>query len=206
MLRVNVTGDKLIKQMAGRLAFVSANAAPEVKREALRQTLKIQAEAQKLTPHDGDVSLRRGAQSDVTETSPQRLFAEVTFGGLAAAYAEVQHENEDFAHTEAEWEAAFGRPFPDRVMTERLYRGQYVTRKNKKTGVRETKYREFKGGQMRNRRRQHPITGYRGGQAHFLHGADDSAWRPETERKFNIAVGNSIERALKRAMREGGID
>jgi hypothetical protein len=203
MLRVNVTGDKLLKQMAGRLAFVSANAAPEVKREALRQTLKIQAEAQKLTPHDGDVALRRSAQSDVTETSPQRLFAEVTFGGLAAAYAEVQHENEDFAHTEAEWAAKFGRAFPNRTMTDRKYRTE-ITGRKKKDGSITIGFRRNKD--LKARKRKHPITGYRGGQAHFLHGADDSAWRPETERKFNIAVGNSIERALERAMREGGID
>lgn len=206
MLRVNVTGDKLLKQMAGRLSFVASNTAPEVEREALRQTMKIQAEAQKLAPYDGDKALRDSAQSDVTETAPQRLFAEVSFGGLAAAYAEVQHENEDFAHTEAEWEAKFGRPFPNRTMTDRLYRGQYVTRKNKKTGVRETKYRQFKGGELRNRKRAHPITGYRGGQAHFLHGAEDSAWRPETQRRFSAAISNSIERALQRAMRKGGID
>lgn len=201
MLRIKVK-DKSVRALIGHLAFTGNRATAGLRRAVLRQTMKVQAAAQKLTPADGDVSLRRSAQSDVTMLGDSKILATVTFGGLAEAYAEVQHENEDFAHTEAAWSAKHGRPFPDRVMTERLYRGQFVTRKG------ETTYRRFKGGELRNRRRKHRITGYTGGQAHFLHGADNSAWDTggRAEADMNKVVQAALEAEYQKAVSRGGID
>lgn len=55
--------------------------------------------------------LRRGIRGEVNAAGPMGLVGIVTAGGLASAYAEVQHEREDFAHTLSEWAEKNGQSF-----------------------------------------------------------------------------------------------
>ena len=87
MLRIKVK-DRAVRALIGHLAFTGNRATAGLRRAVLRQTMKVQAAAQKLTPADGDVSLRRSAQSDVTMLGDSKLLATVTFGGLAEALDE----------------------------------------------------------------------------------------------------------------------
>jgi len=68
----------------------------EVRAEANLWILAVQATAQDLAPVD-EGTLRGSAQSGIT-IAGTKLTGEITFGGLASAYAEVQHEYEDFEH------------------------------------------------------------------------------------------------------------
>lgn len=202
-LRIRIK-DRAVRAMIGHLAYTGNRATTGLRRTVLRQTLKVQAEAQKLTPADADVSLRRSAQSEVTNLGDSKLLAEITFGGLAEQYAEVQHENEDFAHTEAAWTAKTGKAFPDRVMTTRKYLSEMTG--SSKGGVITIRERRFK--QARTRRRKRRITGYTGGQAHFLHGAGDSAWDDggQAEAAMNKVIQAALTREYEAALRKGGID
>jgi len=201
MLKMKLTGDAALKAALGRLEMVGGNAASSVKREALRQAMKIQAGAQKRAPRDKDVSLVRSAQSDVEEINPRVLLATVTFGGLAEAYAEVQHENEDFAHSEADYARKYRHPL-SRTMTIRKYRSETVG--SNKDGVMTVRVRNY--AEARVRRRKHKITGYQGGQAHFLEGDESSAWNEASAAAFHEAIGDAISKAFETAMRKGGVD
>jgi len=203
MLRIKVK-DRAVRALIGHLAFTGNRATAGLRRAVLRQTMKVQAAAQKLTPADGDVSLRRSAQSDVTMLGDSKLLATVTFGGLAEAYAEVQHENENFAHTEAAWSAKHGKPFPDRRLTSRKYTDEVTG--SSRGGVLTIRVRKFK--EPKRRRRKHRITGYTGGQAHFLHGADNSAWDTggRAEADMNKVIQAALEAEYQKAVSRGGID
>ena len=74
-------GKKLLQKLRGEADMMVAN---------------LQRRAQELTPVD-EGTLRGEARSKV-HFRQTALYAEVSFGGLATAYAEVQHEREDFEH------------------------------------------------------------------------------------------------------------
>lgn len=148
----------------------------------------VQAEAMKKTPADGDVSLRRSAQRDVQVIGNQ-VHAKITYGGLAAKYAEVQHENETFAHTPAEYEQKYGKPLNRNGYTRQTLRGK-VGKRGKITIKSKTwKYK-----------RKHRITGYTGGQAHFLYGAPNSAWNDASERRLREAIAAKSAQVLDAAL------
>lgn len=105
--------------------------------------LDVQAQAQGKTPVDSGVL--QGSARSKTSLRGERILGEITFGGLAAAYAEVQHEREDF---------------------------------------------------------NHPT----GGQAHWLYGAEDSAWSPEVEKEFFVLAVREAERLMQAGMRHGSVD
>lgn len=71
----------------------------EVKPKVDRMVLALQGEAQRLAPLD-EGTLGRSGESEV-KFAGTTIQGEVTFGGLATAYAEVQHEREDFYHPKA---------------------------------------------------------------------------------------------------------
>lgn len=58
--------------------------------------LSIQADAQDKAPVDSG-TLKRSARTS-TRMAGDSIGSEITFGGLAAAYSEVQHERVDFQH------------------------------------------------------------------------------------------------------------
>jgi hypothetical protein len=58
--------------------------------------LSVQADAQEKAPVDLG-TLKRSARTN-TRMIGDSVGSEITFGGLAAAYAEVQHERVDFEH------------------------------------------------------------------------------------------------------------
>lgn len=68
----------------------------EVKGEFSRLVLALQGAAQRLAPVE-DGTLRGSGTSGVSFQGTE-LHGQITFGGLASAYAEVQHEREDFQH------------------------------------------------------------------------------------------------------------
>lgn len=117
--------------------------------------LKLQARAQEKTPIDTG-TLRRSATTE-TSVRASGLVTTITFGGMASAYAEVQHENEEFTHTRAEFEAKYGA----------------VAGK---------------------------LQGHKGGQAHYLWGAENSAYdswfetwaQTVIDRKFQQIVGETL--------------
>lgn len=73
---------------------------PALLREATgevgRMMLALQGAAQRRAPVD-EATLRGSGESEV-KFAGTTIQGEVTFGGLATAYAEVQHEREDFEH------------------------------------------------------------------------------------------------------------
>lgn len=180
-----------------RAAFASVRAigrhlAPSLVSPVRRLLLRVQAQAQKLTPADGDRSLRRSAQTDV-EAVGEVLRGKITFGGLASKYAEVQHEREDFAHTPAEYQAKYGKPLNRGGYTRQTLRGTRSKRGKITIKSRTWKYK-----------RKHRITGYTGGQAHFLYGRDNSAWNRQTEQEFRLTVDWHILQQAERILAEGG--
>lgn len=109
--------------------------------------------------------LRRSGKADARVLSDS-VKGTVAFGGLAAAYAEVQHEADEFMHT--------------------LPPG--TSRSTTKSG----------------NKRKHPLKGYRGGQAHFLEGAGNSAWTGQDERLLSEALQAEAARALERLIMGAG--
>jgi hypothetical protein len=105
--------------------------------------LDVQAQAQEKTPVDSGV-LQGSARSN-TSLRGERILGEITFGGIAAAYAEVQHERDDFRHP-------------------------------------------------------------KGGQAHWLYGAEDSAWSSEVEREFFVLAAREAERLMQAGRHYGSVD
>jgi len=68
----------------------------ETRHEVDLMTLSLLGQAQREAPVD-EGTLRGSGLSKVTFTGSE-LRGEISFGGLATAYAEVQHEREDFEH------------------------------------------------------------------------------------------------------------
>jgi len=97
--------------------------------------LSVQADAQEKAPLDTG-TLKRSARTS-TRLIGDSIGSEITFGRLASAYAEVQHERVDFEHP-------------------------------------------------------------KGGQHHWLYGAEDSAWTDATEREFVVLTGEKAAELAER--------
>ncbi len=124
--------------------------------------LKTERRAKELAPID-EGHLRRGIIGRVNVAGPLGLVGSITAGGLAAAYAEVQHERDDFTHTLAEWAMKYGFAAASSVKT----RKAFVIGK---------------------RVRRLKVRGHKGGQAHFIYGAGNSAWSPSQQSKHRAEV------------------
>jgi len=124
--------------------------------------LKTERRAKELAPID-EGHLRRGIIGSVNVAGPLGLVGSITAGGLAAAYAEVQHERDDFTHTLAAWALQHG----------------YAAASSRKTG------KTFVVGR---RVRRLKVRGHKGGQAHFIYGAGNSAWSPAQQSKHRAEV------------------
>ena len=127
-------------------------------------------------------ALRRSARSEFIDSGAGATVARVSYGGLASKYASVQHEHTEFRHNLLPGQ---DRNYIDRgtLVGKISARDRMSSRINKKTGVISMSFTKAGTFTLRRegaRRRKHPLLGYRGGQAHWLFGAGDSAWNPRT--------------------------
>lgn len=152
--------DRELKSVLAELKRAGVNIATALKPVMGDATKDTKREAVNKAPL-AEGPLRRSAQARVEMVGDAEVRGHVTFGGVASAYAEVQHEAEDFRHT--------------------LPSG--VSRSTRKDG----------------KPRKHPIKGYRGGQAHFLHGAADSAWTRQSEADLTAAAIRKAYAELEKA-------
>lgn len=74
--------------------------------------MRIQARSQERSPRDSGTLMR--SHSTTGRRRGADWLAEVTIGGLASKYVEVQHENPDLTHTSAAWRAKYGLMKPTR--------------------------------------------------------------------------------------------
>jgi len=88
--------DKALRRATKGLKRLPRNAPAKLRPTVEKFALRIQGRAQGKTPVLGG-HLKSSARTDL-RTIGTSLTAVISFGGLAAAYAEVQHEREDFAH------------------------------------------------------------------------------------------------------------
>jgi hypothetical protein len=134
--------------------------------------LKLQSRAVPRAPLGDTGALRGGATTETTQGSAG-LTTTVMFGGLASAYAEVQHENDSYTHTRADWVAKYGT--------------STGARSSLKTG--KTSYRNASGKTQK-------IKGHKGGQAHFLYGAGNSAYDAWFERWSQGVMERKLEQIV----------
>ena len=154
------------------------------------------AEASRRAPLGETGHLRRSGWQ-VTALVPNGVLSQIMFGGIVAAYAEVQHENERAVHDEAGYVAKYHRPL-SRKMTIRKY-NQLKGSISKKTG--KISIRSVLAVRRRRHRDGTPYSlGYFGGQAHFLYGRSTSAWTPARERQLIRQVVIDIERMAAKEM------
>lgn len=133
--------DSRLREVIARGRKLGSVAVTHLRQTLLRVGLKAQARAQDRAPVGETGILRRSADTQLSGGVTGGIAATVTFGGLASAYAEVQHERDDFTHTKAAFEAKYG-PLPPGMK----------------------------------------LRGHKGGQAHFLWGAPNSAYNEWFER------------------------
>lgn len=117
MLEVYVE-DEAVRLLIVRGKRLSYTAFARLRTVVDRASLHVLRRAMKRTPAAEGI-LRRSGKADVHMSHVGQLVAEVTFGGLAEAYAEVQHENEDFVHTKAD----FAAKWPMRKVPKKGYKG-----------------------------------------------------------------------------------
>lgn len=187
--------DRELREALQRLRDTTGGLTHALAVPARRQMLLVETDARKAAPREqpGNV-LQRSGRSEA-EVSGNTIRAQVTFGGLASKYAEVQHENEDFAHTEAEYERKYGKPLTRTYWTRQTLRGS-VGKRGKLT-VRSKVWRY---------KRKHPIRGYRGGHAHFLFGARNSAWNEAARDRLLRAVLAEAQDQYETALGRGQAD
>lgn len=138
--------------------------------ERIRNTVagvadKILARAVEKAPADSGI-LRRSGVSEVRKSGGS-LVATVAFGGMASKYAEVQHENPTLTHTSAAFKAKYGND----VIVGIGRNGHTTPLDNAKKMMASKKPPTWSSHDASGK-----LKGHRGGQAHFLHGANNSAW------------------------------
>jgi len=164
-----------------------------LKRSTERFVAHIAAEASRRAPLGDTGTLRRSVSHEVQLTEAGVL-GRVTFGGLASAYAEVQHENPGYVHDEAGYVAKYHRPL-SRTMTLRKYRTEITSGRMTTKGVLSITARTA----LKARPRKHRL-GYRGGQAHWLYGAANSAYTAEEHRRFLRQVAIDLDNMAAREL------
>lgn len=167
--------------------------APTLRPVMARHMLATEGRAKPLTPR-ATTALSRSGESRA-DLVGNNVVGRVAFGGLAAKYAEVQHENETFAHTPEAYQQKFGRPLNRTGYTRQTLRG---TRTKRGKIVMKSKTWRYK--------RKQKIRGYKGGQAHFLYGRPNSAWNPGREAALREALLRTAQESMESALRARGID
>lgn len=80
--KFKITTDQLLPEMGGAI---------------YEEALRIAAEADLLVPYDTG-NLARSQIVHAPARQGSRVFVDITYGGPAAEYAEIQHERDDFHH------------------------------------------------------------------------------------------------------------
>jgi len=154
--------DKQVKAFLARAGSVGPRLMDALCRTYIPQGLKrIMAQAAQDAPV-ATGALQRSGTVSAMRTGKLRALGRIGFGGLAAKYAEVQHERTDFAHTLDDLSAKLGRN---------------IERTHDQDG--------------NPRAYDDPIRlGYHGGRAHWLYGTPGSAWqRNESWLRGTIQTG-----------------
>lgn len=150
MLKVTVR-DEEVRAALASMMMVCRDLRPKLVPKSRRLALALLTDAKKKTPID-EGTLRRSGQYEVKVLTSD-IATTITFGGQASAYAEVQHENDNFTHTRAEWAQKFGRRAASNLQT-----------------------RNVTVFQKRRPQKALKLRGHKGGQAHWLFGRSTSAW------------------------------
>ena len=162
--------DRAVKAFLARAGSVGPRLMDALCRTYIPLGLKrIQTQAAQDSPVATGALQGSGSVSTM-RTGKLRALGRIGFGGLAAKYAEVQHERDDFAHTLDDLSAKLGRN---------------IERTHDQDG--------------NPRAYDDPIRlGYHGGKAHWLYGAPSSAWqRNEAWLRGTIQTGvSTIVRGL----------
>lgn len=96
------------------LARGGSKAIPAIGRALYEEGQNIFRESQKQVPHDEGVLMASG-QLHMPAVSGSSVLVEITYGGSAATYAEIQHENEDYKHDEGRKAKYLEDPFMDAI-------------------------------------------------------------------------------------------
>ena len=159
---------KALKQFVANGQKLGILAAGRLKAAMVDTVFEVERRAKERSPVK-EGHLRSGIRGEVKVAGPLGLVGNIVAGGLAAAYAEVQHEREDFAHTLEELAAKGGLSIASSLKT-------------KKT---------FALGKRGKRRK---IKGYKGGQSHYLYGKHNSAWNPYTRKKHEARIDAVLQK------------
>jgi len=144
--------------------------------ERIRNTVagvadKILSRAIQKAPADSGI-LRRSGTSEV-RNSGGGLVATISFGGMASKYADVQHENPELTHTSAAFKAKYGN---DIIVG--IGRNGHTTPLSNAIKMMASK----KPPTWSSHDASGKLKGHKGGQAHFLYGASNSAYDNWMER------------------------
>jgi hypothetical protein len=187
--------DRAVQAVLRDLRNVGQNFQTALAPTVRRHMLAAETRARMLTPREQPGGfLSRSGRSGV-EVLGNTLRGHVTFGGMASAYAEVQHENESYAHTPEQYAAKYGKPLNRTGYSRQTLRGKVGRGGRITISSKVWKYK-----------RKRAIRGYRGGHAHFLHGKPNSAWNPAAAARLNQAVEHAGEQALQQALAQGKAD
>lgn len=94
---------------------LTSNATFRLRDAMLMIGMRIQARSQDRSPRDSGTMMR--SHRTTGRRHGADWLVEITVGGLAEKYAEVQHENPELTHTSAAWRAKYGMAKPKRKMT-----------------------------------------------------------------------------------------
>ena len=95
MANVEVRGMDTLRRVLDNAGNLPPTLMRDLQQFVTQRAMAIEAEAVRRAPIDQG-TLRRSSSTDVSLMGELR--AQIMFGGMAAAYAEVQHEREDFRH------------------------------------------------------------------------------------------------------------
>lgn len=107
MANVEVRGMDRLRRVLDNAGNLPPTLMRDLQQFVTQRAMAVEAEAVKRAPIDQG-TLRRSSTTDVSLVGELR--AQIMFGGMAAAYAEVQHEREDFAHDDGMDHFLHGRP------------------------------------------------------------------------------------------------
>lgn len=175
MLKITVR-DEEVRAALASMMITCRGLRPKLVPKSRRLALALLADAKKKTPID-EGTLRRSGQYEVKVLTSD-IATTITFGGQASAYAEVQHENDNFTHTRAELAARMGRRAASSLRSRNVT--IYGKRKPTKALV---------------------IRGHKGGQAHWLFGRQTSAW---TSRRASAYMREMLREATSILTPGGG--
>ena len=94
MANVSVNG---IDKLLGALRKMEHDVLPVLGRALYEEALDVAQKADRLVPYDSG-NLARSQVVHHPKRAGNKVFVDITYGGVATPYAQVQHENLDFSH------------------------------------------------------------------------------------------------------------